>query len=183
MLDKSIEFQKKGGFLLVKLFQIGNHFSTRENALEFDNYTKKDVLLYMSALHENGVPLSSIVVKYIEMYKNMAKDETTDGKELMKLYNACYKVCKNIIAKLPEFQEKTLIQPVLIGYITYKRFANMMIKKNIEILKDVTDLALLHNPKGRQFFLKLPNGTTENIEFEITFYETFKGEIPNEENV
>ena len=58
----------------------------------------------------------------------------------------------------------------------------MMIKRNIEILKDVTDLSLLHNPTGRQFYLKLPNGTTENIEFEITFYPKYES-LENEETV
>ena len=175
-------YKIEGSFLSLKLYQIGNHFSTKEDAIEFDTYTKKDVLLYMIALEENGVPLSSIVRKYIETYKNLSKDETTDAKVLLKLYNAAYKACKSVAEKLPEFAEKSLVKPVLVGYISYKRFANIMVKRNIEILKDVTDLSLLHNPKGRQFYLKLPNGNTENIEFEITFYPKYES-LENEETV
>ena len=183
-LTESIDpgYKVEGSFLSLKLYQIGNHFSTKEDAIEYDTYTKKDVLLYMMALEENGVPLSSIVRKYIETYKNLSKDETTDAKVLLKLYNAAYKACKPVADKLPEFSEKALVKPVLVGYISYKRFANMMIKRNIEILKDVTDLSLLHNPTGRQFYLKLPNGTTENIEFEITFYPKYES-LENEETV
>ena len=179
---ENMDYKVEGSFLILKLFQVGQHFSTHEAALEHDTYTKKDVLLYMMALEENGVPLSSIVRKYIDTYRNLSKDETTDGKVLLKLYNAAYKVCKSVVEKLPEFSEKTLVKPKLVGYVTYKRFANMMIKRNIEILKDVTDLALLQNPKGRQFYLQLPNGTTENIEFEITFYNNYE-DLKNEETV
>lgn len=162
---------KEASFLKLKLFQIGDKFSTYENALEFDNYTKKDILLYVSALWENGVPLSPMVQKYIQTYKELSASETTCGKDLMKLYSANYRACKSMIEKLPEFQEKSLIKAELVGYIVLKYIAGIRFKRNFEILKDTLDLALQINPKGRQFYLKLPDGKVENIEFEITFYK------------
>lgn len=174
-----IDAEKQGGYLVVKLFQMGNIFSTSDETLEHDTYSKKDVMLYMCALEENGVPLHHHITNMIETYKSLAKDDTTDGKALMQLYARMYRSCRGMLDRLPEFTDKKLIVPKVVGYITYKYFKNCRVRKNFEALKTFTDLALFHNPKGRQFYMKVADGTIENIEFEITFY---KPEIEKEES-